>query len=113
MCNNCKKQFLWEYFYQGVNPTVKSQVKSALLHGTVIRDTCKVFGVSPQTTLNLILLEGKKVQVMLRQKYYERIEMDEMYSFVGSKHKKVWIFYAYAPETKEVLVVTMGKRSRK
>ena len=26
-----------------------------------------------------------------------------MYSFVGKKGKKVWIFYAYAPETKEIL----------
>lgn len=35
------------------------------------------------------------------------------YSFVGSKSKKVWIFYTYALETKEILAVTMGKRSRK
>lgn len=36
-----------------------------------------------------------------------------MYSFVGKKDKKVWLFYAYAPETKEILAITMGKRSRK
>lgn len=113
LCKSCKKQFQWEYFYQGANPMVKSQVKIALLHGSGIRDSCKVFGISPQTTINLILSEGKKIKITSRQKYYERIEIDEMYSFVGSKNKKVWIFYAYAPETKEILAVTMGKRSRK
>jgi insertion element IS1 protein InsB len=72
-----------------------------------------VFGVSPQTTINLILSEGKKVKILPQQKYYERLEIDEMYSFVSKKAKKVWIFYAYAPETKEILAVTMGKRSKK
>lgn len=113
LCNSCGKQFQWEYLYQGANPSVKSQVKSSLLHGSGIRDCYKVYGISPQTTLNLILSEGKKVQISPQQKYYERIEIDEMFSFVSKKRKKVWIFYAYAPETKEILAVTMGKRNRK
>lgn len=53
------------------------------------------------------------MQVNAQKHYYERIEIDEMCSFVNSKGKKVWIFYAYAPETKEILPVTMGKGSRK
>ncbi len=36
-----------------------------------------------------------------------------MFSFASKKCKKVWIFYAYAPETKEILAVTMGKRNQK
>lgn len=113
LCNACGKQFQWEYLYQGANPSVKSQVKSSLLHGSGIRDCYKVYGISPQTTLNLILSEGKKVQISPQQKYYERIEIDEMFSFVSKKRKKVWLFYAYAPETKEILAVTMGKCNRK
>ena len=113
LCKTCNKQFQWEYFYQGANPTVKSQVKSSLLHGSGIRDCYKVYGISPQTTLNLILSEGERVKILPQQKHYQRIEIDEMYSFVGKKGKKVWIFYAYAPETKEILAMTMGKRNRK
>lgn len=113
LCRACAKQFQWEYFYQGANPMVKSQVKSSLLHGSGIRDCYKVFGVSHQTTLNLILSEGKNVKITPLQKHYERVEIDELHSFVSKKSKKVWIFYAYAPETKEILAVTMGKRNRK
>ncbi len=112
LCKSCSKQFQWEYFYQGANPIVKFQVKCSLLHGSGIRDCYKVFGISHQTTLNLIVSEGKKVKVTPQRKHYERIEIDEMYSFIGKKDKKVWIFYAYAPETKEILAVTMGKRNR-
>lgn len=39
--------------------------------------------------------------------------MDELYSFVGSKKKKVCILYAYCAESKEILALTMGKRSKK
>lgn len=113
LCRPCGKQFQYAYFYQGSNPLVKSQVKSSLLHGSGIRDCYKVFGVSYQTTLNMILSEGKRVNLTPQRKHYERVQIDEMYSFVGKKDKKVWIFYAYAPQTKEILAVTMGKRSRK
>lgn len=41
------------------------------------------------------------------------MQIDELYSFVHHKGKKVWIFYVYAPETKEILAMTMGKRSTK
>ena len=39
LCKTCNKQFQWEYFYQGANPMVKSQVKSSLLgiEGNVVR----------------------------------------------------------------------------
>ena len=36
-----------------------------------------------------------------------------MWSYVKSKQKKVWIFYAVCPQTGEILAVTMGKRSVK
>lgn len=113
LCKSCLKQFQWEYLYRGADPLVKQQVMSGLLHGSGLRDCYKVFGVSPATTLRFILSEGKQVRIKAQNAYYERVEIDEMYSFVGSKGKKVWIFYAYSHETKEILAVTMGKRSRK
>lgn len=113
MCKSCGKQFQWEYIYRGADPLVKQQVLSGLLHGNGIRDCYKVFGVSPATTLRLVLSEGHQVQIKAQHAYYERIEIDEMYSFVSSKGKRVWIFYAYSHETKEILGITMGKRSRK
>ena len=113
LCKDCGKQFQHEYFYQGANPSVKEGVKRSLLHGSGIRDCYKVWGVSLSTVLRLIEQEGKDLKIKPRQKYYNKIQIDEMYSFVGNKSKKVWIFYAYAPETKEILAITMGKRTTK
>lgn len=113
LCRTCGKQFQQEYFYQGADPLVKPQVKSSLLHGSGIRDCNKIYGVSAKCVLRLIINEGKKVKIQPKQKRYLRIQIDELWSFVGKKDKKVWIFYAYAPETKEILAVTMGKRTAK
>lgn len=86
----------------------------ALTRGSGIRDVAAVFSTSRQTVLDLIEQQARtKPTIRLKQKRYGRIEIDELYSFVGKKKKKVWVFYAYASETKEILAFTMGKRSAK
>lgn len=64
---------------------VSSEVKSSLLHDSGIRDCYKVYGVSPQPTIEIILPEEEKIKILPQQKYYERLEIDEMYSFVSKK----------------------------
>jgi len=111
LCKDCNKQFQQDYTYNGANPAVKQQVISSLIHGSGIRDCASVFKISRQTVLNLIEKTGKQLKIVPSKKYYEQIQIDELYSFVNSKGKKVWIFYAYAPETKEILAFTMGRRT--
>ena len=84
-----------------------------MIHGCGIRDCQKVYGINPKTTLSLILKKGMEVSIKPKLKRYSQIQIDEMYSFVKEKGKKVWIFYAYAPQTKEILAITMGRRSKK
>ena len=60
-----------------------------------------------------ILLTYISLEVKPRQDSYDKVQVDELYSFVESKKKKVWILYAYCAETKEILALTMGKRSKK
>ena len=111
LCRHCGKQFQHEYLYQGADPCVKAQVKSSLLHGSGIRDCNKVFGVSAKCTLRLILEFGKSILVRPKRRRYRKVQVDELWSFVNEKGRKVWIFYVYAPETREILALTMGKRS--
>ena len=82
-----------------------------MIHGHGVRDCHEVFKVAPQTVLNLIERFGSTCQIPIAKKHYHRVIIDEFYTFVGHKGKKVWLFYAYAPETKEILAFTMGKRN--
>jgi len=115
LCRSCGKQFQWEYLYQGAAPEVQAQMTRNLLHGSGIRDTAKVCSTSPCTVIRHLLKTGKllKNKWKPRRASYFRVQIDEMWSFVSNKKKKVWIFYVYAPQTAEILAVTMGKRSLK
>ena len=113
LCNDCGKQFQYEYEYQGADPRVRKKIKSSLLHGGGIRDNSSVFEVSQNVVLQIIKSEAKDLKIKASQKVYDYVEIDEMYSFVQHKGKKVWIFYVYAPQTKEILAFTMGKRNIK
>ena len=111
LCKDCRKQFQHAYQYQGADPVVRRQIVSSLIHGGGIRDNASVFKVSQVTVLRLIMGYASTLVIRPKKKRYQKVIMDEFYSFVGEKDKKVWIFYAYAPETKEILAYTMGKRT--
>lgn len=111
LCKDCRKQFQFEYHYHGANPKVKKQIVNSLIHGNGIRDCSTIYKVSSNTVLNLLEKEGETVKIQPLKKHYECIEIDEMYSFVQNKGKKVWIFYAYSRHTGEILAMTMGKRT--
>lgn len=112
-CKNCGRQFQYDYYYQGADPRVKVQIIRHLIRGNGIRDIISLLHVSSYTIYRCIINYAEQCQIKPRQTYYERVIIDELYSFVNSKKKKVWIFYAYAPQTKEILGVTMGKRTTK
>ena len=44
---------------------------------------------------------------------YKRVLIDEHWSYMGKKDKKVSILYSYVVEEDEILAFTLGKRSAK
>ena len=52
---------------------------------------------------------------MLRsqQSHYNCLEIDEFWSYVGNKSKKVWLIYAYHRSGGEIIAWTFGKRNLK
>lgn len=111
-CKSCGKQFQHQYFYNACDPATRVLIERMLLRGCSIGDIRAVLLVSAGAVLRLIVRWGKRVQVKPRHKRYFKVQIDEMWSFVGCKQKKVWILYAYCAEAKEILAVTMGKRNQ-
>lgn len=56
---------------------------------------------------------GEQISLKASKRHYHKVQIDELHSFVGKKEKKVWVIYAYAVETNEIIAVTAGKRSKK
>ncbi len=47
------------------------------------------------------------------KKHYAKLEIDEFWTFVGSKANKKWLIYAYDRESKEIVAYVIGNRSKK
>jgi insertion element IS1 protein InsB len=84
-----------------------------LVNGNGIRDIANILGVSLNCVLRTLLKVGELIHIKPVDKRYHRVQIDELYSFVGHKQKKVWMLYAYCAETDEILAMTAGKRSAK
>ena len=111
-CQQFGKQFQDEYLYWGSKKENKDLVYGLLSRGSGIRDTADVLRISTGCVLR-VLLSFMNVELKPRYRYCHQVQVDELYSFVGSKKKKVWILYAYCAQTNEILALTMGKRSKK
>ncbi len=55
----------------------------------------------------------QEVEVEGKEKGPLRIECDEMWSFVGNKGNKVWIWLAIDQVTREIVGVYLGSRDKK
>src|SRR4051812_5907440 len=112
-CKDCGKQFQSQYLYLGADRRVKDKLLQMQLRGCGIRDTALLAGVSPTTVLRCVISESLKVVIKPSKRYYHQVQIDEMWSYVGNKQKKVWLLYAYCAERDEILAFAMGRRNRK
>ena len=113
LCKQCKKQFQSEYVYWACDKQRRDQVLKMLLRGSGIRDCSEVLGISRDAVLRCILRSGLSLEIRPLQKRYTRVQIDELWSYVGHKQKKVWMIYAYCAESAEILAFTLGKRSKR
>lgn len=112
LCRDCKRQFQCEYHNKGSDPQVKEKLVRMLVRGSGVRDCMAVLGVSFGCVLRTILREGEGLEIKPKHKRYKRVQIDEQWSYVGKKEKKVWMMYALCAETGEILAASWGKRNR-
>ena len=112
-CRACGLQFQEEYFYWGAGPKNKGLLKRMLLRGSGVRDCAVVLGISINCVLRSILSMGKASEVRPKQAVYHMVQIDEQWSYVGYKQKKVWLLYAICKQSGEILAANWGKRNKK
>jgi len=82
-----------------------------LCRGSGVRACEAVTGVSHCSVLKLIKTAAQSIVLKPHKHHYGQVQIDEQWSYVGKKEKKVWLLYAYAVEEDEIIAFTMGKRS--
>ena len=113
-----------EHAYPGCLPTVKQQIVEMTLNGSDIRDIVRVLQVGPNTVLKELKKSGRALVSQHkrsggvlserdhgRSAAWEAAEVDEMWSFVGSKAHQRWLWHAIDHLSGVVLAYAFGSRA--
>jgi insertion element IS1 protein InsB len=119
-CLSCGRQFVSNS--QRVGAATRSFVGKLLLERLSLRGICRVTGVSLTWLLQFIatLYErlpddlcvaaaapGRRIGLLRLE-----AEVDELWSFVGRRADKQWLWLAFDPQTRQVVAFYVGDRSR-
>jgi len=110
-CKGCGRQFQDSYQYAGCIVQNKELVVKALCRGSGVKDCCVLSGMSKVSVLRMIKGYAATIAVKPKKHHYSKVQIDEQWSYVGKKERKVWMLYAYAPEEDEIPGFAMGKRN--
>ena len=112
-CKDCGRQFIAEQerTYNGCRAGIAELVKRMFVRGSGVRDIRYVLRISIKKVLNI--LTSSKYQITAKQKHYDRLEIDEFWTYVGKKSNKIWLIYAYHRDTGEIVAFVWGKRDIK
>ena len=81
------------------------------VRGCSVRDIAIIASVSIGKELSTI---GSFVyKIAPKKRYYECLEVDEFWTYVYRKKRKVWLIYAYDRATGKIVAYVWGKRDLK
>src|SRR4051812_19652048 len=81
------------------------------INGSGIRDISRVLKVSVNTVLKTIRQEAEVVTEPVVPSRVTELQVDEMWSFVGSKANQRWLWYGFDPDRKKIISFQLGRRT--
>jgi insertion element IS1 protein InsB len=89
LCRDCSLQFQLKYTYKGADRSVKALLVRMLLQGSGVRDYAAELNISCGSVLRTIISEGQDLQIKPKHLHYNKVQIDEQWSYVQNKEKKV------------------------
>ena len=115
-CRDCNRQFVMAPRHQPISEETRELIDRLLLEKISLAGIVRATGVSErwlQYYVNKKLGAVKKqVEVKSKKRGKLTIQCDEMWSFVGNKGNKQWIWLAIDVLTKEIVGVYIGQRDK-
>ncbi|WMU75491.1 IS1 family transposase (plasmid) [Enterobacter bugandensis] len=115
-CRDCLRVFQLTYAYEARKPGIKEQITEMAFNGAEVRDTARTLKIG----INTIIWTFKKLsprRITSSPVAHSDValicELDEQWSFVGSKVRQHWLRYAYNTKNGGVLAYTFGPRTYK
>nr|WP_188619937.1 IS1 family transposase [Flavobacterium suaedae] len=111
-CKSCKKSFQSTYCYKAYKLETNTLIKSLLKEGCGIRSISRILEISKKTVLSRMLTISNQIKPINFTKLGCKFEIDELWSFIGSKANVTWITYAIERATKNVVAFFVGNKSK-
>ena len=123
LCKDCGREFVLNPENIVISEEKKSLIKKLLLERIPLRGICRAVGVSMKWLLEFMMAtyddlpEHLNVRLMGNHKDVViqalESEVDELWSFVGSKENKQWVWIALDTHTRQIIAFYVGDRSKK
>jgi len=113
LCKDCGRQFIGDHAltYKGCHSELYHKIELMLVRNVGIRDIAVIENISIGTVLTVLAKSDKVIKP--KQKHYDSLEVDEFWTYVGTKEKKEWLIYAYHRASGEIVAWVWGKRDYK
>ena len=121
-CKSCGRQFVENPEQKLISADEREQIRKLLLERIPLRGICRVMRVSLRWLLDFITSEYEQLPDSLNYQsdlktdklliWSLESEVDEMWSFVGSKENKQWVWIAMDVKTRQIIAFFVGDRSR-
>jgi len=112
-CKNCGRQFIGDHAltYKGCHSKLIHKILLMLVRGIGIRDIVEIENISIRKVLSTLV--NSNYTLKPKQNHYDRLEVDEFWTYVGNKKNKQWLIYAYHRASGEIVAFVWGKRNLK
>lgn len=111
-CKNCKRYFQDKYLYRAYDLEIDKFITVLLKEGCGIRSISRILNISCGTVLSRMRKISAKIKIPSFSKLGCKFEIDEIWSFIGSKRNVTWITYAIERETKQVIDFFVGRKAK-
>ncbi|MDR0699733.1 MAG: hypothetical protein LBG28_11030 [Tannerella sp.] len=93
LCKTYGRQFIGDHAlqYKGRHSGLKQKISLMPVRGTGIRDIATIERISIKKVLSVPVHSRHPLQP--EEQYYDCLEVDELWTYVGKKSKKVWFVY--------------------
>ena len=120
-CKICSRQFVIDNNHT-VDAVSREIARRCLMERLSLRGICRLLGVSLNWVLNFALQEWHSAPKdlgispkLLKMKDKSKLQViglqaDEVWSFVGKKKNKAWIWIVFEPEHRQVIAFHVGNR---
>jgi len=111
-CKSCKKYQQKEYQYKAYENNINQNVVHLLVEGIGIRGIARVLRISITTVIDRIKRIARSIGKSYTYVKNGIYEIDELWTFVGSKRNEIWISYSIERKSKEVIDFKVGTRTK-